>query len=89
MNLEFDKSFAKNLEKIKDKSIQKKLIKIIELVENANSISEIANTKKLVGYFSYYRIKLGNYRIGFEKMDESTIRFIIICHRKDIYTKIP
>ena len=28
MNLEFDKSFAKNLEKINDKSIQKKLIKI-------------------------------------------------------------
>jgi mRNA-degrading endonuclease RelE of RelBE toxin-antitoxin system len=53
MNLEFDKSFARNLEKINDKSIQKKLIKIIELVENANSISEIANTKKLVGYFSY------------------------------------
>ena len=89
MNLEFDKSFSKSLEKIKEKSIQKKLIKIIDLVENSNSISELPNTKKMVGYVSYYRIKLGNYRIGLEKMDESTIRFIIICHRKDIYNKFP
>jgi len=89
MKLEFDKSFSKSLEKINEQSIFKKTLKIISFIESVDFISEIPNTKKMVGYAKYFRIKLGNYRIGFEKINETTIRFIIICHRKDIYNKFP
>lgn len=89
MIVEFDKSFDKSLDRIKDKAIFPKLEKLISLLEEANTISNIPNCKKLSGYKFYYRLRLGDYRLGFEKTDENTIRFIIIAHRKDIYKTFP
>ena len=37
----------------------------------------------------YYRYRLGDYRIGIEQISKSTIRLIIIAHRKDIYNIFP
>jgi mRNA interferase RelE/StbE len=67
----------------------KKLTKVFEIIEKSNSLSEIVNCKKMVGCTDYYRIKIGNYRLGLEVINSSTIRFIIIAHRKDIYNKFP
>jgi mRNA interferase RelE/StbE len=89
MNIEFDKSFHKSLDKINDKTILKKLPKIFEAIEQAEKIKDISNIKKISGYSNYYRVKSGNYRIGIELFHENTIRFIIISHRKDIYNKFP
>jgi len=49
MKLEFDKSFSKSLEKIKEQSIFKKTLKIISFIESVDFISEIPNTKKWWG----------------------------------------
>lgn len=89
MNIEFDKSFYKSLDKINDKTILKKLPKIFEAIEQAEKIKDISNIKKISGYSNYYKVKSGNYRIGIELFHENTIRFIIISHRKDIYNKFP
>ena len=89
MIVEFDKSFDKSLDKIKDVSLSPKIEKIIFNIENAKGISEIQNVRKLVGFKAYYRIRIGDYRLGFEKINDETIRFIIISHRKDIYKLFP
>ena len=89
MKVEFDKSFLKSLDKIDDSKILKKVERIIIICESSSRISEIRNIKKLSGFSSYYRIKLGNYRIGFELINKSVIRFIILTHRKNIYKKFP
>ena len=89
MKVEFDKSFLKSLEKIKDSRTLKKIDRIIIECENSKKISEIPNIKKLTGFSNYFRIKSGNYRIGCELTSKSVIRFIIILHRKDIYKKFP
>ena len=89
MKIEFDKSFLKSLDKIKDSKTLQKVEKLIINCESSKRISEILNIKKLSGFSNYYRIKIGNYRIGFEFIDKSIIRFIIITHRKDIYKKFP
>ncbi len=34
-------------------------------------------------------MRIGNYRVGFELIDNSTVRFIVIAHRKDIYNIFP
>ena len=44
--------------------------------------------KKLKGYKSYYRIKIGDYRIGVE-IENDVIDFILISHRKNIYNLFP
>ena len=88
MNLTFDKSFSKKIDKLKNKELASKLIKVISDCEKANSISDIRNIKKLIGFKNYYRIKINDYRIGLE-IQENNIDFITIAHRKDIYNLFP
>ena len=89
MKVEFDKSFLKSLEKIKDSKTLHKIEKVIIKCEAVNSLYDIQNIKKLSGFSNYFRIKLGNYRIGFELINKKIIRLIIIRHRKNIYKKFP
>jgi mRNA interferase RelE/StbE len=89
MIIEFDKSFEKSIDRLRDKSLAPKIQKTVELLESAKSLNELANIKKLSGYKTYYRFRLGDYRLGFEKINETTIRLIIVAHRKDIYNLFP
>jgi mRNA interferase RelE/StbE len=88
MIVSFDKSFSKSLDKIGDTIALKNTSKAIEKCEKANSLIEISNLKKLKGYKNYYRIKIGDYRIGVE-IENETILFILISHRKNIYNLFP
>jgi mRNA interferase RelE/StbE len=89
MDVRFDKSFLKSLEKYNDINLLEKIEKVISNCESAGSLKEINNLKKLSGFKNFYRIKIGSFRIGFELIDKSIIRFIIFTHRKDIYKKFP
>lgn len=89
MIVEFDKSFEKSLDKLKDKSLYPKIEKVIIKLENISSLLSISQIKKLEGYKNYYRYRVGDYRIGFEIINETTIRFIVIAHRKEIYKSFP
>ncbi len=89
MNVEFDKSFEKSLDRIRVKALYQKIGRVVKECESADKIGNISNIKKLSGFRDYYRIRIGEYRMGFELMDENTIRFIIIAHRKDIYRYFP
>jgi mRNA interferase RelE/StbE len=87
--IEFDSSFIKSLEKISDTRVLNRIAVALEKSETAERIQAIPNVKKLIGFADYYRIKVGDYRLGFEKIDEQTIRFVLAAHRKDIYRKFP
>lgn len=89
MIVEFDKSFEKSIDRLKDKSLFPKIIKLIESLEKAESLSEIKNVKKLSGYKTYFRYRIGDYRLGFEKINENTVRLVVIDRRKDIYKIFP
>ena len=89
MIVEFDKSFDKSLDKLKDKALFPKIEKVISILEKTSSLKELTSIKKLSGYKVYYRYRLGDYRIGFEQISKSTIRLIIIAHRKDVYNVFP
>ena len=88
MEVTFDKSFSKSLDKINDKIVLKRIEKVILQCEKAAELNQISNLKKMVGFKNYYRIKSGDYRIGVEITDQ-IIDFIIIAHRKDIYNRFP
>lgn len=89
MIVEFDKSFEKSLDRLGDKSLLPKIEEIIEMLESTKSLNDLTNIKKLSGFKTYFRFRLGNYRLGFEKINETTIRLIIVAHRKDIYKHFP
>jgi mRNA interferase RelE/StbE len=58
MNLVFDQSFDKKVDKLKNKAVAQKILKIIDICENVFSINDIPNIKKMKGYKSFYRIKV-------------------------------
>ena len=89
MNIEFDKSFEKSLGRINNPIVLIRLEGIIIQIETAKSLSKLSNIKKLTGFPKYFRIRIGDYRLGFESIDRNTIRFIIMAHRKDIYKIFP
>lgn len=51
-------------------------------------LKDIKNLKKLRGHRTFYRIKAGEYRIGFELLENRVI-FTRLLHRKDIYKYFP
>ncbi len=64
MNVSFRSSFARDLSRITDKSLLKRVKEAIEDVEHAKSISDLPNLKKLKSSKNYYRVRIGDYRIG-------------------------
>jgi mRNA interferase RelE/StbE len=89
MIVSFEKSFIKDISKLTDKSLKKKLAGVIETLEAADSLNSIKNLKKLTGYKSYYRIRISDYRLGLELKDDGSLLLIAIAHRKDIYNNFP
>ena len=62
---------------------------MIETFQEADNITEVPNIKKMQGFQSFYRVRLGDYRIGFELLEDNTIYLILVAHRKDIYKYFP
>jgi mRNA interferase RelE/StbE len=60
MNVEFRKSFEKDLSKIRDETLLQKIQAVIEEVENAENFEEVNNIKKLKADGDYYRIRIGD-----------------------------
>ncbi len=89
MKVVFDRSFIKSLDKLKEPSVKTKVEELIFKVQNTASLNTIPNIKKLTGYKTFYRFRIGDYRIGIELETSQTIRFIIVVHRKDIYKLFP
>jgi mRNA interferase RelE/StbE len=88
MKVVINKKFDKDVSKIKDPDIKFKLLQIIEQVELAKSVGDINNLKKLKGWKHYYRLRIGDYRIGVEIVG-NTVLFLRFGHRQQIYTDFP
>jgi mRNA interferase RelE/StbE len=89
MIVEFDRSFDKSLNKIQDPTVLRRLRRVIIQLENSPSLFQVPNIVKLTGYTDYYRIRIGDYRLGIEVINSITIRIIIIANRKNIYKNFP
>ena len=88
MNVKIDKSLEKDINKIKDKRILKRLHSVIITMQNSSSLSEIKNLKKIRGTKNFYRIRIGEFRLGIIYYNK-TIEIIRLLHRKDIYRYFP
>lgn len=82
------RQFEKDTEKELNKPLQIRLAILIEELQQLPSLSDIKNVKKLKGYKNAYRIKMGEYRIGFF-LETDTIRLSRVMHRKEIYRYFP
>ncbi len=88
MNVEVLKSFEKDIGKIKDKELATDVMAAIGKLENCQKLSDIPHLQKMQGKGSYYRIRIGDYRLGL-KLSGQTVTLIRFLSRKDIYKYFP
>ena len=88
MKVEFSKKFSKDLDDVRTRPVKQALLRVIDLMENTESLDNIPNTKKLKGHKTAYRTRVGDYRLGFF-YENSTILLGRFVHRKDIYKIFP
>jgi len=60
----FRQSFVRDLKKIKDKRVVEQVKQAIAQVEAADNVHEVGGLAKLGGSSGYYRLRVGDYRIG-------------------------
>lgn len=89
MRLLIEKSFKKDLKKIKNKDIlQRVLFTIEELARIEKPADFSGDLRKLRGGRNFWRIRIGDFRIGLEIKGETVI-LVRILHRKEIYKYFP
>jgi mRNA interferase RelE/StbE len=65
MKVLIDRSFEKDVQKITDKKILSAIADCIEEIQLRSKLTELVNYKKLAGSKNCYRIRIGDYRLGF------------------------
>jgi mRNA interferase RelE/StbE len=88
LRVEYKSSFVRDLKKVRDRELKDRIRDAIELTERARSSQEIENIKKLRGGDRYYRIRVGDYRLGL-LVEGDTITFVRCLHRRDVYRYFP
>ena len=89
MEILYGTKFSQDLDAIRhEANIKAQLLKLIEAIRAAKSFSDLKGVRKLEGHQAYFRMKVGDYRLGI-KVKQNTVELIRFLHRKDIYRRFP
>jgi len=89
VNTAFRKSFRRDLKSLKkNREMLSRIRDKIEDVEVADTLEDLPGVKKLSGGEDFYRIRVGDYRIGIA-IEDSTVVFVRCLHRREIYRYFP
>lgn len=88
MKTRFRTSFTRDLKKLKDLAVLKRVRVAVEEIESAQHLGELTDIKKISGGDNLYRIRLGDYRLGIA-LEGDTVELVRFLHRRDIYRYFP
>lgn len=88
MKIAFRSSFARDLKRLKDQQLRAKIKELIEEIEKADNLQQIGQLKKLSASDSFYRIRIGDYRIGLS-VESDNVELVRFLHRREIYRFFP
>jgi len=80
MKVAYEAAFLRDLKRVRSKKVRRQVQQIVEEVKKASAPHEIAGLTKLRGYETFYRIRVGDYRIGIELVvcQNSIARFAVV-----------
>ena len=88
MKILFEKRFLKDINALNEKHLKQQVEAVISEIEKAGQLNLLGNLKKMKGHKSAYRIRIGNYRLGFF-YENNTIICVRLLNRKDVYKYFP
>jgi len=84
----FTKTFKRDLKKLRNVPVWKQIGRTIVCVEQADKLLDVSSIKHIQGHEGFFRIRIGNYRLGMQVEDDVVI-FMRALHRKEIYRRFP
>lgn len=88
MKVRFHKKFLKDMADLPAAYRKKVEVLVFKTANEAKSILAIPGVDKMKGYHHYYKIRVGDYRVGFEFVGNGIV-FQRVMHRKEIYRYFP
>ncbi|MEO0058752.1 MAG: hypothetical protein RLZZ312_399 [Bacteroidota bacterium] len=81
-------SYLRSIKKTRNVDLLSELKATADIIVEAKNLTEILDVKKMSRADGFYRIKIGQFRLGIF-VDNSTLQLIVFANRKDIYKKFP
>jgi mRNA interferase RelE/StbE len=88
MNTVFRKNSARDLKKFKDQDLPARVRQAIEEIEAADDLQGVSNLRKMSGTVNFYRIRVGEYRIGVV-VEGDAVEFVRCLPRRDLCRFFP
>ena len=88
MKLLYSSHFERDLRKVADASAKVQIAEALAILKSVTKPSEIPGLKKMEGARNAFRVKAGEYRLGFY-LSGDTISLARCVNRKDIYKSFP
>ena len=88
MKVEYLKSFERDLRRVRDRSLLNRVKAVLNELEDSESLEALSNMKAMKGLSEYFRVRIGEYRLGLKRIDDG-VRVIRFLSRSDIYRKFP
>jgi len=88
MKVDYHKSFEQDLRKVRDRTLLNRVKAILLELEESETLETISSVKAMRGHPGYFRIRIGDYRLGLKRADGG-VRIIRFLSRGDIYRKFP
>ncbi|TVP76189.1 MAG: type II toxin-antitoxin system RelE/ParE family toxin [Puniceicoccaceae bacterium] len=88
MEVEYHKSFERDLRRVRDRNLLARVETLLVELVGSESMDPIPNVKVMKGHPDYFRIRIGDYRLGLKRIDGS-VKIIRFLSRGDIYRKLP
>ncbi len=88
MKVVFKKTFLRDLERV-PKDVKGRVEDLVfRKIPAARDLRDLPSMVKLKGHDQYFRVRLGSFRIGFERRND-TLVFMRVLDRKEIYRRFP
>jgi len=89
MKIEFHRKFAKDLSKISAAEVLGKVREAILRLEEVDDLRDLGQIKTLKGGGGYLRLRVGEFRIGFQRKGDKELLLLRVMHRREIYRHFP
>lgn len=69
MEVEYHKSFERDLRRVRDRNLLARVEAVLVELEGSESLDPIPNVKVMKGHPDYFRVRIGDYRLGLKRID--------------------
>lgn len=88
MEIRYSRNFIRDIRRVKDASIRRRVDRALDDLEAASTVSEVAAARRIASDRRHYRIRIGDYRLSFA-LDGNAVTLMRFMHRRQIYRYFP